>query len=781
MTTVNCPCDDFVHPAPLSIDAGLSVLPRQIATFATFRHAMLRALPTQPALAEWRARGDQDLGVMLLEMWAYVCDVVAFYDETIAHESYLRTARLTPSVRKLVALLGYRPRPAVAARARLAVAAGGRLPLVLPAGTAFRSSSFGSEPPQVFELDADTRVHPLLNGWSLAPVRPATIAAGTTQLWLAPDSAKVQRGDRLLLLTTGESSPPVFTAQAVTAITGSDGHKYKQVALSAAIPSARPVATTRLLRPTASVAIWSNPSDTTTPLTATATSIVLSTVVPQIKANTWVIATGPLGASALLVTSALQSTRRLAAGTSYGSGSSAVTSPVISVSVTVLTVSPHWPASVGTDAAQSSIEYNLQDAGILTMPVKPRIAPGDPLHLVPPIEAPPDGSQPGAFLIADADGSSLELSGGVDFTARTLNPAQGSGFGAPLDPPATVYANVAAVTRGETVPSEVLGTGDGSIANQTFKLKKKPLTYISAPTGADASGVQSTLTIWVRDIAWREVPSLFGVAPDAQIYVVRQDDDGESWVTFGDGVRGARLPTGASVVARYRFGGGAASPPAGGIIQLARPVKGLTAVRNPVPAAGGADREPASQVRVYAPRSALLFGRAVSIKDMEALAAGQPGVQAVQAQWAWDAQMQQPGVQIWYIGPAGIAAALTQSLRSATAPSTPITASPAAAIPATLVVDLRVDRRYQIALVQAAVIARLTAAGTGLLSPEQIGIGAPLFRSRILAEALAVEGASTLGGLLWQGTWFTEFGVTPGDGAWFQVSLTVNATEDQDG
>jgi hypothetical protein len=96
-------------------------------------------------------------------------------------------------------------------------------------------------------------------------------------------------------------------------------------------------------------------------------------------------------------------------------------------------------------------------------------------------------------------------------------------------------------------------------------------------------------------------------------------------------------------------------------------------------------------------------------------------------------------------------------------------------------VDVRVDRRYQLAQVQAAVIARLTAAGTGVLSPEQIGIGAPLFRSRIFAEALAVAGATTLGGLLWQGAPLEDFGVTPGEGAWFQVSLTVNATEDQHG
>ena len=35
-------------------------------------------------LAAWRAREEGDLGVMLLEMWAYICDDLSFYDELIA-------------------------------------------------------------------------------------------------------------------------------------------------------------------------------------------------------------------------------------------------------------------------------------------------------------------------------------------------------------------------------------------------------------------------------------------------------------------------------------------------------------------------------------------------------------------------------------------------------------------------------------------------------------------------------------------------------------------------
>src|SRR4051812_10109919 len=131
---MSCPCDARTFPAGLAIPAGLSELPRQLAGFPEFRAAMLAQVPTQPALVGWRARGDDDFGVMLLEMWAYVCDVVAFYDQVIANESYLRTAKLRPSVRKLVSLLGYLPRPAVAASVRLSLLADGKQPVWIPIG-----------------------------------------------------------------------------------------------------------------------------------------------------------------------------------------------------------------------------------------------------------------------------------------------------------------------------------------------------------------------------------------------------------------------------------------------------------------------------------------------------------------------------------------------------------------------------------------------------------------------------------------------------------------------
>src|SRR5512139_3912484 len=166
-----CPCDKLKHPAQPDIAAGLVSLPRQLAAFPEYRLAMLRDIPTYPPLARWRARAGKDLGIMLIEMWAYVLDVLGFYDERIANESYLRTALLRPSLRKLAGLIGYLPRPALGASVDLGAIADGVKVVSLPPRTGFRSDAFDGEPPQVFETEVEQTIHPLTNQWQLGAVR----------------------------------------------------------------------------------------------------------------------------------------------------------------------------------------------------------------------------------------------------------------------------------------------------------------------------------------------------------------------------------------------------------------------------------------------------------------------------------------------------------------------------------------------------------------------------------------------------------------------------------
>ena len=76
------------------------------------------------------------------------------------------------------------------------------------------------------------------------------------------------------------------------------------------------------------------------------------------------------------------------------------------------------------------------------------------------------------------------------------------------------------------------------------------MTYISA---TNASGAASTLEVRVNDLLWHETPTLYGQEAKDRVYIARRDDDGNTAVQFGDGVTGARLPSGQNNVrAQYR-------------------------------------------------------------------------------------------------------------------------------------------------------------------------------------------------------------------------------------
>ena len=60
-------------------------------------------------------RDDDDFTIALLDAWATVGDVLTFYQERIANESYLRTATERLSVLELARLINYQLRPGVAA------------------------------------------------------------------------------------------------------------------------------------------------------------------------------------------------------------------------------------------------------------------------------------------------------------------------------------------------------------------------------------------------------------------------------------------------------------------------------------------------------------------------------------------------------------------------------------------------------------------------------------------------------------------------------------------
>jgi predicted phage baseplate assembly protein len=231
-----------------------------------------------------------------------------------------------------------------------------------------------------------------------------------------------------------------------------------------------------------------------------------------------------------------------------------------------------------------------------------------------------------------------------------------------------VNANVAPATHGESV-SEIIGSGDASRANQRLPLKQAPLTYVRADT---PSGRRSTLAVRVADALWEERPTLYGAGPRDRAHTTATDDEARTTVVFGDGVEGARLPTGdQNVRAAYRKGLGAqGNVRARSLTTLIAGPLGVASVTNPEPAAGGEDPEPLSAARRNAPLTVLTLDRAVSLRDYEDFARGFAGIAKAHATWVGAGPSR--GVFLTVAGPAGAAieasgtthASLAAALRS---------------------------------------------------------------------------------------------------------------------
>ncbi|HLT00577.1 MAG TPA: hypothetical protein VK001_00270, partial [Geminicoccaceae bacterium] len=639
-----CPCDVRPFPPAPDIAAGLDRLPRQIAGFPEFRLALLAGISGQPALDAWRAREGDDFGLMMLEWWAYVLDVLAFYGSEIANELYLRTATRDASLRRLTDLIGYVPKPPLAASATLALFAEQGQPITVPAGTAFRSDAFDGEPPQIFESSADATIAGTLNAWTIQPIRPSTFENGP--LLLDPRTVGVAEG-QLVLLTWGGSRHPARVAS-IQPTRMLDGELYVQVELDPApgIPSTQAVDDIRIRILPLRAGLSPFASNPVTQGGGSAT-LVLDALYPQLRAGAVVVVENTLSSGLYAAEVDQVSLEFVDVSESNGSGTK--------VPVTELVLVGDGPSWLGSATpAALSVHFGAANGGRVVRPARTHLGLEDlqpSAGLKGPVE-PLQLATQSRVLLQDALEVGADLPGNVSDDgagAATLVPlATGEPFGQ-LRTPVQVFGNLVAVTRGESV-EEILGSGDGTQSFQRFRLTKKPLTYLPAP--GTATGRQSTLEIWVGGVRWREVPSLFLAGPEDEVYTVRQTVDGATEVTFGGGGYGKPLPSGAgNVRARYRYGAGAASPPAGAIRQLARPVKGIRRALNPLAAFGGDDGDAGADIRKAAPNSALSLGRAVSLVDFEAIARGYRGILNAAAVMAWDEREQRAAVKVYFIPP----------------------------------------------------------------------------------------------------------------------------------
>lgn len=224
-TTCTCGCCSGASvQTPLGENnlPGLSSIAYRTGTWATFRESMLARLSSSdyPALGALKTRETDDFTVAFLDATSVMLDILTFYQERLANESYLRTATQLFSLTQLAQLIGYQPSPGVSAATYLAftLRAATGLPtdptttaVTIPAGTQAQSIPPQGGKPQYFQTVADI---PAKADWNALPVQtgqPWQPLSGDKSVYLSGTATQLNMGDAILIVGDDRQNSPTST------------------------------------------------------------------------------------------------------------------------------------------------------------------------------------------------------------------------------------------------------------------------------------------------------------------------------------------------------------------------------------------------------------------------------------------------------------------------------------------------------------------------------------------------------------------------------------------
>jgi len=707
-------CRGISALTPTKIDnpPGLSAVAYRMGTFAQFKRTMLARL--SKLVPDMKTRQDNDFSIALLDAWAVLSDVLTFYQERIAQESYLRTATERFSLIQLSRLIGYRLRPGVAANAYLAfileTADGSPAITTVDIGTKVQSLPGPGETPQTFETIEKIEARTQWN--SIRPKRYVSqkVSVDMQSVLLKGTSTNLKTGDPLLIVESIQAGniasrirrirdvlpdtqarqttvvletntrprtkllKPKFEMTEIPPVTKPAKFKDKTMDLMIGNRTLRrdevkTLAITRGLSersvldaikermnfdklkvPSGETGVFAfrvranlfgynaPPEETRKASAQKPNEIYLDSVYNTIRPNSWVLLVQPdPDGVPVWLTDAFET------GTSAGKISGKSTQLIL-----------ESEPEADTDIRTTTVYAQSESLVLADLPdpqdviEKTRVIVLDDIY---------EGLERGQTIIltdASADSPSETISETAVLEDIVDQPEPQLILSNELinsyrKSTVLINANVAAATHGES-KSEVLGSGDASKQNQRFVLKQFPLTHITSST---SSGAQSTLQIRVDDLLWKEVQSLYGCGPRERVFVTSTEDDGKTYVEFGDGRRGVRPATGReNIKATYRKGIGME-----GIVQvdqltlLMTRALGVKSVTNPSAASGAQDPEILEDARQNAPLKILTLDRIVSLQDYEDFARAFSGIAKASAVWAWSGG--QKSVVVTIAGPDG--------------------------------------------------------------------------------------------------------------------------------
>jgi len=679
-----CHCGDGTRPTPHVVDnsPGLPSLAVRIGSFVSFRRTMLEALAARSELSQLTTRDADDAAISLIEQGAAIADVLSFYTERYANESYLGTATIDADVQRVAHLIGYRPAPGISATTTLAIQLDRGYAFTIAAGFGVQSVPGPGEMPQDFETTADVAADARFNDLPARPqqvfVDPLTNPSGA--LICAPYANELANAlhtdDPVLLVVPG--APGEVVATKISEVTRE--RERLRITFDALLTNWNGVA----FRPRRNVRLFGCDAPETPPPHPTADNTVPggirwnygATTDFSVSAGTTLqldrvyddLAVGAQlaiydGASAVVVTITRIDAVRATIGTTDVSPIDVQAGQATQVTVaeslpgysdrravTIVEIASTLPlAGIDDDIFDTEVwipgNARRLDDGSIGVTVAPAIGAKSTDDLV---VAPSDLAVGRRLVLADDRGHALATTVRSDVTLfpDVVEAGDLCHLVVPLDvtdvdlwplelTSVHVLGNAVAASHGKTVSDEIIGSSDASTSWQRFALTKSPLTRVpdSSPEGSSPA-----LAVAVSGTPWKRIDQLLAAGPRDTVFSLINGADATTTVQFGDGEHAQRPTSGNNNLrATYRYGAGRSGRVSSGTLSnpASRP-PGFSSVTNPVPAEGGADPEASGQTQVRAPRTVRVFGRAVSAEDYADLLLSNGTVAKAQAAQLWD-------------------------------------------------------------------------------------------------------------------------------------------------
>ena len=655
---------------------GQTHLRTRPGTWQSFRERMIRGLTTQTVQPEGEpapsrplqaltTRESDDGTLALLDAWAAACDVLAFYDERILEEGFLGTAKERRSLVELARTLGYEPSPGVAATVQLAfelqdtpLTSG---PLELPTGIAVMSLPPEGELPQTFETVEALVGQTAYNAIPARQTVPHVIANGVDEVWLDGVNTRLEPGHRLVVAAPHRRWAVWASHHAarVTAVEVDTEAQRTRVRFAPAVSGFLGTTPTPLVlafRQRAGLFGHNAPDFATVGEDVrVALLIAMGVAADETEALDYNVSGGwpefSLGTpddepdrGAVHLEREVDGIARDGFVLVEDHDSSAlgrVTDVGVrgraawTLSTRVSTVAFDRQVWMSNFSRRGTTVHFASEELLATGAPDTSTVSGTELRLgrrVPPM----DVDRPVIIEGTTSSGERYVLETAIaqwddgTYPRVTLRDAIEAAL---VRSTVRLLGNVALATHGQTVPATVIGNGDATAVGQRFSLRQGPLTWLASASGRDAA-----LELRIDGVLWTRVDSLYHAGPDDRVYVVDVHEDGTADVVLGDGVRGARAPTGIdNVIATIRIGLGLVGELDRDRLTLlqTRP-QGLFAVRNPSAARGGADPDAPEDVRTHAPLHVMTLDRLVSLSDYEDYTRAYPGVGKARATELWD-------------------------------------------------------------------------------------------------------------------------------------------------